>query len=264
VPRLPDEFIAISVMLFGSQEQAANATGPPTGVGCLLQRKAMRASDKREFQLVYVLTNSHVVSGGGRWAKIKTTTDPVVEEISPEGWVHADVDDLAIALLGVNAGYEYVIDFESMIATDEKMHLLNVGYGDDVAAVGSGGEPNSWQPIMRFGNISSWPITKMTDGRKGGHQVEQFLVEMRSRGGDSGSPVFLWVSPGSWRGNGMMTGYDQPGQGFLGIVCGHLMANDDASRNSNVSMVVPYSRITALFNDSQLLERGADLVAALP
>src|SRR5438445_660680 len=65
------------------------------------------------------------------------------------------------------------------------------------------------QPLARFGNIAMMPGEKVVDGR--GLRVEAYLVEMRSLSGYSGSPVFVYLAPGSYRGEGkgMMPFYQE-------------------------------------------------------
>jgi hypothetical protein len=111
---------------------------------------------------------------------------------------------------------------------------------------------------------------KVRDGR--GMLVDAFLVEMRSLPGFSGSPVFLTIGAGSYRGvygaeteAKMMPFYSET-VGLLGIDTGHKslaqpVLNDSGeaveppqfvNQNSGVAIVAPYYAIAEVFDNSDL------------
>ena len=106
-----------------------------------------------------------------------------------------------------------------------RLRELNVGIGNDVYSIGlfspfPGNERNV--PIVRFGNVSMMPAeTIQTDL---GH-TEMYLVEARSIGGMSGSPVFVRPTLSlqiARRGGTAATGFlNGTGETLLGMAQGH-------------------------------------------
>ena len=66
---------------------------------------------------------------------------------------------------------------------------------------------------------AAMPGALVRDGR--GLDVEAFLVEMRSLSGFSGSPVFVYMGPGTYRGNSTMMPFYSETIGLMGIDTGH-------------------------------------------
>ena len=62
-------------------------------------------------------------------------------------------------------------------------------------------------PAVRFGNIAMMPFEKIRHKER---EEESFLVEVRSIGGYSGSPVFVFVPPFSIRYKPVQPGEPQP------------------------------------------------------
>jgi hypothetical protein len=109
----------------------------------------------------------------------------------------------------------------SMFITADSMKEADIGPGDEVFMLGrfikhDGKLTNT--PSVRFGNLSmtAAPIEHPTLGTQ-----ESFAVEMRSLGGYSGSPVFVYPSP--WN---MNSGNVQLGGSrlfLLGVDWGHIV-----------------------------------------
>ncbi len=81
---------------------------------------------------------------------------------------------------------------EEMLLRPEQMEESGIGVGDEVYAVGlfhfvSGKQSNS--PIVRHGNVAMIPSDPVKTKDYG--SVEAYLIEARSIGGLSGSPVFV-------------------------------------------------------------------------
>ena len=96
-----------------------------------------------------------------------------------------------------------------MLASDEKILQHKIGPGDDVFMVGrfidAGGiEVN--QPAVRFGNISLMPVPVPHEN---GANVPSYALDMHSRTGFSGSPVFVYRKPGQDLGSGDLNMSDQ-------------------------------------------------------
>jgi len=85
------------------------------------------------------------------------------------------------------------------------------------------------QPLARFGNIALMPGEKVVDGQE--ESVEAFLIEMRSLSGFSGSPVFVYMAPGTFRGEGRRMPFYKEVIGLIGIDTGHISINTPVVQN---------------------------------
>lgn len=159
-------------------------------------------------------------------------------------------------------------------ATKTVMAAQGLGVGNEVAFAGlfvnHHGEKRN-EPIVRFGNISAMPAEPVSTQHG---KIEAYLIESRSVGGLSGSPVF--VDPGLFRisddGNARRwrdTG--DPGGYLLGVMHGHWdapkeVAEVEASEalevdyfgvskeyiNMGIAVVTPIDKVLKLIDDSPL------------
>lgn len=117
----------------------------------------------------------------------------------PDDWYYSEnpAADVAVMFIPIIPGLTtHSVAIENF-ATDEVIQKESIGIGDDVFAIGlftrkSGEERNT--PIMRSGIIASMPEEPF-EVEEGQHDA--YLVELRSIGGISGSPVFVNLS--FWR-----------------------------------------------------------------
>lgn len=115
------------------------------------------------------------------------------EEIKGQ-WIYGEDEGSDIAVLPFNPVEETEAKTIPlwMMATDDLLQEKNVGIGDDVVVTGlfarrSGTTRNI--PIIRSGIISAMPGEPLTG--PSGEPYQAYLIEMRSTGGLSGSPVFV-------------------------------------------------------------------------
>ena len=214
-------------------------------------------NESRPYGPLYVRVNTHK----GGFCYFKTTQDSWV------GHVSTDVAAIRVALLPVD------LDFRpirlSMLATDEYVNRNKIGEGDDVFFAGlftmhPGHERN--QPIIRFGNISLMPHEKIAvqmDSRGKAAQIDAYLVEARSWGGQSGSPVFIYYPPDRTPGMTIVGGGPEPA--LLGLVQGHYDIQQPVSIgdmplkgkvpiNAGIAVVVPSQKIIELLEGEKLVE----------
>jgi hypothetical protein len=200
--------------------------------------------------------------------------------IPESAWLdHEDGDDVCAAPVELkpNRWSVTALPWEDFCPTEERMDDLNVGVGDDVLMIGrftghSGRQQNA--PLARFGNIAMMDDELVQDGR--GMLVDAYLVEMRSIPGFSGSPVFVVIGAGSYRGvvgneqaASMMPFYSET-VGLLGIDTGHKpitlpVLESDTGRpaeprqivqqNSGVAIVAPYYKIDYLLGEQFMEQR---------
>lgn len=105
---------------------------------------------------------------------------------------HDPSADIALLRTGIPAQLDHLVFPHSMCATDEVLQKNAVGLGDEVFVVGlfrhhHGNRRNI--PIVRVGNLAAMAEEKVQTKDFG--LVEVYLIEARSIGGLSGSPVFL-------------------------------------------------------------------------
>jgi hypothetical protein len=147
-----------------------------------------------------------------------------IMELGQDDWVHhQDGDDLAACPLsvGILDHYQYITIPTKLFVTKSFIERQNIGPGDDVFMLGrfvnqEGRQRNT--PVVRFGNISMMPWEEIMHPRA--YTVESFLVETRSLGGFSGSPVFVYITPTSPRPAAHPA--QETGSWLLGVDWGHL------------------------------------------
>jgi len=146
---------------------------------------------KRESDDGVVLFRMNTRDGGARW--IETTADDWVQvdprvDAAALFWTPADELDLDLREWQINWG-----DLGELYAAN------GVGIGDEVFMVGLfrnhlGKDRN--EPIVRVGNIAAIPVDPIRTMAYG--DMQTVLVEARSIGGLSGSPVFIHLGFTRW------------------------------------------------------------------
>lgn len=190
--------------------------------------------------------------------------------IPAENWVRPSIDaqiedgkvDAAVCWFPGNntTKYDYLLmPASNEIAFRQLLEDEDIGIGDDVFFTGlfryhAATERN--EPIVRSGNIAAMPEKISTDY---GPQYA-FLVESRSMGGFSGSPVF--VTPGFFR-------FDEEGElkirptfgssYLIGVISGHWDAPEDVqvmgglpertSLNMGIAKVTPMEKVFPLITE---------------
>jgi hypothetical protein len=156
----------------------------------------------------------------------------------------------------------------TMAITPEIFKKNNIGYGEEVFITGLFTEHYGKQrnlPIIRIGNIIAMPEEPvLTDKRYG--EVDAYLIEARSTGGLSGSPVFVNL--------GTIRTFDDeikvsktPIFYWLGLIHGHFDYKDslladsvttdnlyNMSINMGIAVVIPVSRILEVLNQKEFID----------
>jgi hypothetical protein len=109
-------------------------------------------------------------------------------------WYHpteSDTVDVAVTVFTPTSRMDVEYLPETIFATDKRIEQYAIGVGDEINVVGLFTEffgSRKHIPIVRTGNIAMMPSDKLPVN---GGEAEVYLVEGRSIGGLSGSPVFV-------------------------------------------------------------------------
>jgi hypothetical protein len=171
-----------------------------------------------------------------------------------------EASDVAVAQLVLPKEIIDLIDYEAMdqivLLTDEIVRKDQIGVGDEVFIIGlfsylTGSSKNI--PIVRMGNIAMMPDEPVQTKTFG--SMEAYLIEARSIGGMSGSPVFVLkeYANGKWRVH------------LLGLIHGHwdigtekvletvsLDAINKSGVNVGIAIVAPAKKILETIHCKEL------------
>lgn len=227
----------------------------------------------------YAVTAKHVIVK----ALHESVDDKLLVRVNkPDGWeylttsisdwrFHPSDSSVDVAVLPIRGrpsadGFDVLSIPTHSAATEENITKSQIGIGDEVFITGLfinhlGKERNL--PIIRVGNISLMddePVSTKAFG-----EIEAYLIEARSQGGLSGSPVF--VNHGNFRINEKAYTVAPDGTSFLhwlGLVHGHwdadlskdsgLIAKEIEKVNKGIAIVVPAKKILEVINQKEFAE----------
>lgn len=193
--------------------------------------------------------------------------------------------DVALFLCAPNPNkFDYRSITVNMFLTSDSATARQIGIGDEVVIVGlftyHTGETRNI-PLVRFGNLSMFPderIANVKIGESNGlpevAQVNAYLIEVRSTGGLSGSPVFVkesvFMKCREPNRDGLTTLQGEGDPHFLGLLQGHweidpsnrnsatLISPDTAAINLGIAIVIPAYVIREILEQEELVaERKA-------
>jgi hypothetical protein len=193
--RIPKAILDCAVYLYGS-EAAARSGESAGGSGFLV---GLESTKHKGMWWIYAVTNGHVIKHGYPVVRLNKREQGRGNEIevlnlSSDQWIHhPDGDDLAICpieVFGKHIKFQF-LDVRNHFVTRNEMPFHDLGPGSDVYMVGRlvqrGIQRNL--PIVHTGVIAMMPLEPLE--RDDGFLQETFIVECRSIGGFSGSPVFV-------------------------------------------------------------------------
>jgi len=197
MPRVDDKVLDCVFYLY--PDASAAAAGEEFGGSGFLVYLPSSTDETREF--VYAITNWHVaVRHAFSVIRLNTLHGGIdILEYGPEDWSwHPNGHDVAALLLSGSVLLKHKATYihRNMILDEEVALRDAYGVGDDVFMIGrfidhDGVATN--QPAARFGNISvmPFPIEQPT-----GIHGDSYCIDLHSRTGFSGSPVFVYRTPG--------------------------------------------------------------------
>jgi hypothetical protein len=278
--RIEDNFLDCVVYLYPSVADAKagrTQTQKKGGSGFIF---AMPSTFYPKGGFLYVVTNRHVIEGGNTVIRLNTKNGvgDALETDEREWVFHPAGDDLACLPLSIDRRvYQLVAVKPENLLTKDFMKEHATGPGDEAFVIGrfinqEGIQKNT--PTVRFGHISQMPIEPIASTVAGAaFGQESFIVECKSIGGFSGSPVFLWIPPMAHR----------PGRGIspdwhirlLGVdwchINDYIEARDETGKplpykligNTGMMGVVPAWKLEELLNVPSEIKRREDRDAEL-
>jgi hypothetical protein len=271
MPRIHDYILNCVVYQYRSEDEAIECERVG-GSGFLVNVPLPSFPDRT---IHFVVTNAHVAEKAPVSRLNGINEQLAIAKYSIDDWImHPDGDDVAIAPLYLPPGNKFSSIPRSLFLSKATIAEFDIGIGDDIFVAGrfinhEGIQRNS--PSLRFGNIAQMPGDKIMQGERDFEQ-ESFLVEAKSIGGYSGSPVFVHMLPFSSRPKPdnpqEMLIVPSPGIGpwLLGVDWGHITSNDyvlmgggirhtmDLYVRSNTGMmgVVPAWKLDEIFNTERV------------
>jgi hypothetical protein len=233
----------------------------------------------------YAVTAKHVIDGIRKKgiAKALIRVNLTGDE---SGWLETNVDDwlyhptvenvdVAVLRTGFPERFDHLVCPISMAVTQEIISKEQIGLGTEVFLVGLfahhfGKRKNI--PIVRVGNISAMP-EELVETRMG--KIDAYLVEARSLGGLSGSPVFANLGVVRMHDGQLQMRTGDPFLYLLGLMHGHwdlrvseidddVVDNTGIQRvNMGIGIVVPAQKIIEVINQPRIVQAEAEHEAEL-
>lgn len=194
MPRIPPKTLNCAAYLYPSVADAE--AGEDFGGTAFF---VMIPSSVPDRGYLYAVTNWHVAVAGGASVLRVNTKDGGTDifDFGPEDWDFDRRFDIAVVRLSLDPSrHSYSpIPVHGFVSQDD-VERVKLGPGDDVFMVGrfvdhDGGPVN--RPSVRFGNISVMPTPIPQEN---GGTADSYCIDLHSRSGYSGSPVFVYRTPG--------------------------------------------------------------------
>jgi hypothetical protein len=261
--RLDESFLRTVCFLCSRRVDAGVESYEYKGTGFFIAYQDRGLAENMGF--VYFVTAKHVVEKartfGPLYARVNEQGGGVrYVELVDDEWFTSPTADVAVQQT-IFSGSPIDLIPDHMLMTDGKIHQHDVGVGDDLILCGLFTKHYGQQrnvPIVRSGIISAMPDEPIRV--QGGPSYPGYLVEVRSLGGLSGSPVFIVFDYD----RKSATRFQSPPMFLLGLVRGHWdyspeldAADADAARelagiNTGIAIVTPAQDLLALLNGDEL------------
>jgi hypothetical protein len=203
MPRIPENVIQSVFYLYASKEDALAGINPG-GTGFVVDVGS--GFDPATGQIFpphyYGVTNHHVACDGFPVVRLNTIDGRVdILDFNPDQWEFLPGKyDVAIIPLTLDSKVHAVHSISTQLFVEAPPRHNPYYIGDDVFMIGlfvdhAGTTTNV--PSARFGNISMLPDERATLKQSTGYEGISYIVDMHSRTGFSGSPVFAYRTFGS-------------------------------------------------------------------
>jgi hypothetical protein len=255
MPRIHDAFLHSVFFVYPSM-QAARRGQSAGGTGFLV---CIKFKENSEYAQIYAVTNKHVVESCGSNVVLRLNSDEGVECLATVkgDWVPHPLGTYDISVLPLDmpdcntAHRRFIVD--ELFLTESRLRGLDIGPGDDTFMagrfIGHEGKVENIVPV-RFGNIAALPNEPIRMGTE--DKGANFLVEMRSISGYSGSPVFVFIDPNRprppmWLAPALPPyNAERHGPFLLGIDAGHIETQLEIKNAKKTGKIGTVSFITAM------------------
>lgn len=233
-------------------------------------------------ECVYAITAKHVVDGLRQKGMDRVTLR--LNQVNGEAkwfstplndWFFHPTDqsiDVAILKTHPSTQLDHLVFPYSLCLTDEQFRENEIGLGDEVLITGlfrhhHGSRRNI--PIVRIGNLAAIDEERVVTESFG--EIDAFLIEARSIGGLSGSPVFVHFGASRVI-KGQLKIATQPIIYPLGLIHGHFDSRIDALDdrqpdqqdaltaeriNTGIAIVVPFRKIDEVVREFEIHEASS-------
>jgi hypothetical protein len=196
--RVPEEILDSVVFLVTKEPQEEDCDKECRGTAFFV---SVRSEANKDWGYAYLVTAKHNITEAKKhglelYVRLNTKNGKSEDIRIDDDWTYPADPSVDLAILKFSPGrpYWYRPLAPQMQADEERLKDLGVGIGDEIVISGlftrrTGKEKNL--PIVRFGNIAAMPGEPLVDS-KTGFPYQAYLVEVRSFGGLSGSPVFVY------------------------------------------------------------------------
>lgn len=265
----------VGYVMMDTSKECAPPERRPAGTAFFIRRETAPG-----LWLTYAVTARHVIKAGeamgavGLYLRVADPPGYRDLRLTVADWEFHPDTDVAVAQVFDPPELDlHSFPFETL-ATPEFLNKNSVGEGDDIFIVGLFSRfPGNEQirPIVRFGNIALMPYEPvLAELAKDAppKPIDAYLVEVRSWGGHSGSPVWGYFpmtrhssQQAQWKHLktiepkllGLVQGHYpiNPDEGFIGDLDG---TKQSLAANAGIAIVVPAEKIAETMNE-KLKER---------
>ena len=194
MPKIPSNYLNPVFSLYKTRENAEKRTHEG-GTGFIVSLPTVVPDQS----FTYFVTNWHVaVKAGAPIGRIETHSgEPEIFEFDCADWHFSPKFDIAVVPVVLNPKVHDVaaIPLHSFL-TEAYKKQHEIGIGEDVFMVGRFIQYQGMDrdvPSLRFGNISMDPAPIVQENET---TAESYCIDIRSKVGYSGSPVFVYRTPG--------------------------------------------------------------------
>ncbi len=194
MPRLPKNYLNSVFFLYRTREDAEQGA-EEGGTGFIVSGESV--SPRQSF--LYFVTNWHVaVKKGFPVVRLETHSgSPEIFDFDCADWHFSPDYDIAVVPVELAPDKHNVVAVPlHSFMTENYKEQHDIGPGDDVFMVGRFIDQQGLHcnvPAVRFGNISMDPAPL---AQENGKKAESYCIDIHSRSGYSGSPVFVYRTAG--------------------------------------------------------------------
>ena len=193
MPRIPPKALNTVFYLYPTSEDARKDCNR-AGTGFVAAIRAV--IPQRVF--TYFVTNWHVALCGAPVVRIdRLDGTPDIFDFDPTQWHFSPKYDIAVMPSILENEHKFAVLQEGIFLTKERKAEESIGPGDDVFMLGlfvDEQENSIRAPAVRFGHISVDPVPLLHPQMN--VRFDSYCIDMHSRSGYSGSPVFVYRTPG--------------------------------------------------------------------